>query len=170
MESLKFTSGGLYDKLGVCLGVAGEGLNSQGVYDLIVFLLPFVHPVDLDRLLPHIAEMKSKVELNMKPWKEEGFNADNMLTFEEKAYLLQIPCRSNPPDSSGYIPMRKIEAIKSIRDRLSYGLRQAKWLVDEYLFMHTQGKTTLPVMPDEEMIPSLCEETNLLDEIPEELL
>jgi ribosomal protein L7/L12 len=120
-------------------GQAGDGLSPYGIRHLIKEqMLPFMSYQQLQRLKDDIEEVEEAVRLAERPWYREGQTADDVLTLEEKVVLLGIPCKeneyTNTRDYEGKISTqpRKIQAIKMARSRLGYGLKQAKWLCDEY--------------------------------------
>jgi len=131
-------------------------------------MLKFMSMDDLNQLKYDIGVAEARVLQDSRPWEQEGLSIEDVLSFEEKAVLLGIPCKSHPEvrkDKEGEPFGNKILAMKMIRDRRRYGLKQSKDLMDEYQAGVQAGLYKFEI-PEEEQ---LLEAENAMEDVPEVL-
>jgi ribosomal protein L7/L12 len=135
-------------------------MTPVGLRHLILSMLPFMSVETLKEVIGDVEQAMLIVRFSEKPWEKEGLTPEEVLSYEEKVVLMGIPCKSNPfsgKAKDGATHPHKIHAIKNIRTRLSYGLKQSKWLMDEYEEGVRKGKYSLPEVPEEDRIPEVSD-------------
>lgn len=150
-------------------GGAADGMTPVGLRHLIMSVLPFMSVETLKEVMGDVEQAIDLVRYSEKPWEKEGLTPEEALTYEEKVILMGIPCKSNPysmKGKDGTTIRHKIHAIKNIRTRLGYGLKQSKWLMDEYEEGVDKGKYSLPEVPEEDRF---SEAPDMMENLPEVL-
>ena len=104
------------------------GLNSQGLRHMITdHILPYMTLADLKHLSASVADAIEEVGDSDERWRQDFDKPSEGLTLQEKM-MIQGTRTPNNPNGVAQI----INAVKSIRDRLNYGLKESKELIDAY--------------------------------------
>jgi len=152
-ENEAMVNHGYRTQSGTTFGRPGDGMTSVGLYTAISQMLKFLSIEDLQCLRGDIDRAVEIVREVRYPWRQGGTTSESILNFVEKATLLGIPCKSHPMNNiERQKEPNKIMAVKLLRSRIGFGLRQAKEIMDDYQEGVKTGKFDYPEIPASEKL------------------
>lgn len=132
------------------LDYSGKAVSPGVLHRLLCYeLIPYLSLIDLtdvSNFCQRRLEALREVHAEHGWWKVElGKEAEEVLDDTEKCLMLGVYHPEHNPKKDGVV--KKINAIKNIRERCGYGLKESKQVVEAYAHRVENGEASPPEFP-----------------------